>query len=174
MHFSFRFVAVFGAFWAAGMSPLAHAAPPTPESIERLLVLSKSDKLLDAIKPQIQAMSKGMMEQALQGKKPTPEEQKVLDKFAARMVEVMGEGMSMTAMKPMMVETYAANFTQEEIDGISAFYASPVGQSMINKMPAVMQSVMAGMPKRMAPMIEKLKAAGDEMATELKALRAAK
>jgi hypothetical protein len=42
----------------------------------------------------------------------------------------------------LVIPVYDRNFTAEEIDGMVAFYSSPVGQKVLAKMPAVMQQSM--------------------------------
>lgn len=42
----------------------------------------------------------------------------------------------------MVVPVYDRNFTAEEIEGMIAFYSSPVGQKVIAKLPVVMQESM--------------------------------
>ena len=151
----------------------AHAAQPTPESIERLLALSNSDKMMDAMKPQMGAMMKAGIDQAMGGRQPSAEEQRIIDKFVAKASAAMGDELSMEKFKPMFLEIYSANFTQEDVDGMIAFYQSPAGQALITKMPLVMQSIMSSMPKRMAPMVEKMKQASEEMRAEFEALKKA-
>lgn len=48
-------------------------------------------------------------------------------------------------LNAIVIPIYAQNFTDEELDGIIAFYRTPVGQSVLEKMPAVIQdSLTAG------------------------------
>lgn len=48
-------------------------------------------------------------------------------------------------LNELVIPIYAQNFTNEELDGIIAFYRTPIGQSVIEKMPAVIQeSLSAG------------------------------
>ena len=77
----------------------------------------------------------------------------------------------MVKLKPMYVEIYTTNFTQEEIDGLISFYESPAGKAFVAKMPAVVQAIMAEMPKRMRPMMQKMEQVGKEMQEELEALK---
>jgi len=42
-------------------------------------------------------------------------------------------------MDPVLVEIYSNSLSQEDIDGISAFYRSPAGKSYVNKLPVIMQ-----------------------------------
>jgi hypothetical protein len=73
----------------------------------------------------------------------TPEQQKVLDQLPGKFVKVIREEMGWPAMKPSYIRIYQETFEQEEVDGLIAFYESPVGQSMITKMPLVVQRSMA-------------------------------
>lgn len=151
----------------------AFAAPPSPESVERMLAASKAEALVESMRPQIHNMMKEAAKQASQGKPVTPPEQKVFLQFLDKVNAVIAEETSMAKLKPMFIEIYTANFSQEEVDGITAFYESPVGQSLLAKQPAVIQAVMQGMPQRLAGMTEKLKKLDQEMRIELKAVREA-
>jgi len=42
----------------------------------------------------------------------------------------------------MVVPVYDRNFTDAEIDGMLAFYSSPVGQKVLSKLPVVLQESM--------------------------------
>jgi uncharacterized protein len=64
---------------------------------------------------------------------------------------------------------YADTFTQKEIDGMTAFYASPVGHAVIQKMPLVLTNSMAEMQKRMGTLFPKVQQIAKETAEEIKA-----
>ncbi len=162
---------IFVAVLVAICSWTAHAAAPTPQSIELLLSLLQADKVMDGVKPQIQALMKNSMDQALKGSKPGVEEQKVLDAYVARSAQIISESVTAEGIKSLQVQLYAKYFTQEEVDGIIAFYQSPVGKSMLSKTPQIMQSVIAAMPALMAPMMERLRASAEQMVNELGALQ---
>ncbi|OYU44656.1 MAG: hypothetical protein CFE44_11780 [Burkholderiales bacterium PBB4] len=149
----------------------AWAVPATAASVERLLVLTRADAVIEGMRPQMTAMMKAAAHQAAQGKSVSPQEQKVLDKFFEQANAVMAEELNMTKMKPFFVEVYTAHYSQEEVNGIIAFYESPVGQSLLSKQPAVMQTVLAGMPKLLAVMVERTTQLDVEMRAELKAVR---
>ncbi len=149
----------------------AHAATPSTESLEKLLAVTHVEKLLDAVRPQVQATTKLMMDQALQGTTVSPQEQKILDDFRAKAAAITDEEMSMDKMKPMYIRIYSASLTQEDVDGLIAFYESPTGQVVINKMPLIMQAIMGELPKLMAPMSKKMQQAGKEMQEQLEALK---
>jgi hypothetical protein len=154
-----------------GSAFLANAAVPTPQSIEKMLALTQAEKILDALKPQMTAMIKASMDQMLKDRKPSAEERKILDTYAEESMDVVNKELTMDRLIPLYVQVYASHFTQEEVDGMIAFYESPVGKSMVAKTPQVMQGVMAGMQPLMAPMSEKIQAAAQRMANALTALK---
>lgn len=61
----------------------------------------------------------------------------------------MHDEMSWAKMKPQYVRLYVETFDQDEVDGLLAFYATPAGQAMINKMPIVMPKMMGVMQDSM-------------------------
>ncbi|WP_176452028.1 DUF2059 domain-containing protein [Rhodoferax sp. TH121] len=150
---------------------MAHAAPPTPESIELLLDLVQAEKIMDGIKPQVQGAMKANMDQALKGRRPSAEEQKVLDAYLLTATQIVNETLTMDRIKPLHLQLYGQHLTQEEVDGMITFYQSPVGKSMVTKMPHIMQGVMAALPSLLAPMQDKLRLAGEHMVRELVALQ---
>lgn len=150
---------------------MAQAAPPTPESIELLLDLVQAEKIMDGIKPQVQGAMKASMDQALKGRKPNAEEQKVLDAYLLAATHIVNDTLTMDRLKPLHLQLYSQHLTQEEVDGMITFYQSPVGRSMVTKMPHIMQGVMAALPSLLAPMQDKLRLAGEQMVRELVALQ---
>jgi hypothetical protein len=155
-----------------GTAFLANAAVPTPQSIEKMLTLTQAEKILDAIKPQMTAMVKASVDQALKNQKPNAEVRKVLDDYLDESMAIMNTELTMERLMPLYLQTYASVYTQEEIDGMIAFYQSPAGKSMIAKTPQLTQSLMTGMQPLMVPMTEKIQAAAQKMANALAALNA--
>lgn len=119
------------------------AAPASQSSIEALLTVTKTESLMDSMYAGMDQMMRQGMAQSLQGKPLSAEQQRKLDAVPARFIAVMREEMSWQKLKPLYVQMYRETFEQEEVDGMLAFYASPAGQALINKMPVVMQKSMA-------------------------------
>jgi hypothetical protein len=108
------------------------------------------------------------MQQAAQGKTLTAEQQRIFDAVPARFVAVMRAEFGWAKMKPMYVQLYRDTFEQEEIDGLIAFYRSPVGQAFTSKMPLIMQKSMALTQAQMQTFIPKMKAAMEGAIAEAK------
>ncbi len=108
--------------------------------------------------------------QAMQGRTVTPERQAVLDRMQAKMEAALDEMLNWDALQAMYLRTYRASFTQDELDGMMAFYKTSAGQAMIKKMPLVMQNVMGEMQGMMKPMQVKMREIQRETMEELQAL----
>ncbi|HZO51136.1 MAG TPA: DUF2059 domain-containing protein, partial [Bryobacteraceae bacterium] len=59
-----------------------------------------------------------------------------------RVLELIKRRFSWQVMKPQYMKLYEEAFTDEEIDGMIAFYSTPAGQSCLKKIPIVMQRSM--------------------------------
>lgn len=145
------------------------AAPPSTASIEELLTISNSESMMTSMYSMMEDSMRKGVEQATAGRTLTPEQQRIADRIPARLMVVMREEMSWAKLKPMFVQVYQETLTQEDVDGLVAFYRTPAGRTMIDKMPAVMQRSSTIMQAQLPDLIAKLQAA---MAEELAALQA--
>ena len=150
------------------MSLTAHAAPPSDASIATLLSVTQSDKMLETMYANMEQMIRQGMQQATAGKVLTDEQKRVMDLAPARLAKVMREEITWASMEPMIVKVYRETFDQTEIDGLIAFYQSPVGQSFVTKMPQVMQRSMEASQAQLQAFMPKLQAAMRDVMKEAK------
>ncbi len=148
----------------------AHAEKPSEASVKELLVLSNSQQVLQNVGAQLDGMTKNMMKTIMKDKPITAEQQKIIDKFQQKIVAIQKQEITWEKLEPVFVEIYSNSLSQEDVDGISAFYKSPAGKSFVSKMPAMMQQSFAAMQKLLVPMVEKMGAAGKEMGEEMQKL----
>ena len=70
--------------------------------------------------------------------------------FDTRMAKIMDDlikGMPVDEITQAMIPAYQNHFTKSDIEAMNAFYSSPVGQKVLQELPAVMQEGMqAAMP----------------------------
>lgn len=149
----------------------ASAAPASTESVENLLALMKAEKLVEGMLRNIDQSMRQSMEIALKGQALSAEQQRMVDVLPAKIGQIMREELDWNRMRSVYVQIYQESFTQEEIDGLLAFYKSPAGMAYIEKMPVVMQKSMALSQTRLAPMVEKLKAAMEKALADVKAAK---
>jgi uncharacterized protein len=109
---------------------LALAQPLSKQQkIERILDLTNPESTVNAVVQEVE----GMLQQIQTA--PTPQQKsrrrEALDKIAKLTRDRLRK------VRPDMVKAYSETFTDEEIDGLLAFYESPAGKASITKIPAV-------------------------------------
>lgn len=153
------------------LSTGVRAAPASAESVDTLLAVTKTQALLESMYGQIEAMMRQSIANASQGQSVSAEQRRALDTVPSKFVATMRTEMGWTKMRPIYVQIYQDTFTQEEIDGLIAFYRSPAGEAFVAKMPLVMQKSMQVAQAQMGPIMEKMKAAIDEAMAEAKRVK---
>ena len=150
------------------LSAAAHSAPPSRESVDVLLTAMQAERLIEGMLANVEQSMRQAMAGALGGQPISAQQQRVLDAAPAKFTRVLKDELSWERMRPFYVQIYEESFTQEDIDGLLAFYRSPTGEAFVKKMPLAQQKSMAPMQSRMAPMVEKMKAAMQEAIEEAK------
>jgi len=158
------------ALFFAAAAP-CRAAEATLASIEQLLVVTKSESALESMYTYLEQLMGSNMQQATQGKPLSDEQRRLLEAQAHQFGIVMRQEMSWANLKDLYVQIYRETFSEEEIQGLVAFYVSPVGQAFVDKMPQVMQRTMAIMQQRMQPLMPKMKDAMEKALQEAKVPR---
>lgn len=154
---------------AAAISIPAFAQPASNQSVKELLKITKSEQLLGQMSQQMNSMMHSSMEKITQGKKLTTKQELAMINYAQELGKIMQEELTWAKLEPDMIKIYAEEFTQEEIDGMLQFYKTPVGQSMIDKMPIVMQKSMQVGYKQMDTITPKIMQAAEKFAKEMQA-----
>ena len=85
------------------------------------------------------------------------------------MATMMKDLLDWKKLEPLYVRVYQKTFNQQEVDGMIAFYKMPVGQTVIAKMPAVMQNTIEEMQQMMAPVMQKIQKTQQDVVAEMKA-----
>ena len=147
-------------------SPGAH--PPSEASIRQMLEVMQARKLVDSMMAQMDTLLLQTVAQVAQGRPVPPNVQKQIDQQRAEMMAMMKDLLAWEKLVPLYVRVYQKTFTQEELDGMLAFYKTPVGAAMIAKMPAVMQNTMEEMQSLMGPVMEKMQRMQKDVAAQMK------
>lgn len=117
----------------------AFAAPPSEESLERLMQVQHVDKMLDEMFAKVPDMTLQMLEtQGVLGNVPK-DKQPAFRAAAQRYMENMSAEVRspefLHRFKALFAAEAAKTYTQEEVDALIAFYSTPVGQSVLAKQP---------------------------------------
>jgi hypothetical protein len=133
----------------------ASAQEPTKEAkITRLLALMKAEALADQVFERMKAETATMSTADA-----TEKERAHAQEIQAKIMDLVKDRMSWEKMRPVYVKMYSETFSGEEIDGMLAFYQSPAGQAVLEKMPQLVSRIMALAQSQMAslmPEIERL------------------
>jgi hypothetical protein len=161
------------AFWSSGAA-FANDAPPSDESLRELFKLVHTEETMNAMKPQLDAILTSSTKEVSQGKEMTPERQAVMDRMRDKLVTAYNDSFSFEPLRRLLTRVYQATFTQDEIDGLIAFYRTPAGQALVNKGPLMGQNMMSEVQAAMRPMMQRISQIKRETDQEIKALPANK
>jgi len=139
-----------------GCGNLVHAAPPTQAQIDELLKVARVRESTADILPHLQASHQQMIQQLMAGRELSERQQQQLDKVMATTMKTVAEFLSWEQLQPLYRDLYAQSFDAEEVQAIIDFYASPAGQSMVQKMPLLMQNAMQAIQERLLPFLQEL------------------
>jgi hypothetical protein len=144
------------------------AAPPSDQSVNQLLQLTKVDRQMDSVLAQMEGAMQASMHRLTKGKPLSADEQAKLDQQQAKMAAILKEELSWDKVKDQYVQAYRETFSQKEIDGLIAFYQTPAGQSLVSKQPELAKRTMTIVQQRMAPVMQRIQKMSEETALELK------
>ena len=156
------------------LCPALYAAdtPPSDASLKQLLEVAQARKALDAVMTQMDTMMNNVFQQVTAGQKVTPEMQKIFDKARADIIAIYKQELTWEKMEPLYLRIYRKSLNQSEVDGMIAFYKTPSGQAVINKMPLILQNTMAEVSQMMGPMMQRAEQMQKDLVAELQAEKA--
>ena len=149
----------------------ACAAPASTESVEELLAVLRTSAMMESSYGAMDQMMRRGLQQGLQGKPLTLEQQRVLDALPAKFMVIMREEYNWEKMKPHYVQLYRDAFEQEEVEGLIGFYRTAAGQAYIAKLPVVMHKTMEMVQSMMLTLAPRFAAAMKEAKAEAKIAR---
>jgi hypothetical protein len=161
----FRFVLLSCALLAAFFP--AHADDATKAAkVEELFKVAHIDQLSTQVMQQtFDQINSGMMQQMM-GVKLTPEQQKRADEFSVKVQKLIADGLGWKNLEPDYAKLYEDTYTEDEIDGILAFYKSPSGQAMVEKSPMLVKRSSAVVQERMQAIMPQLQELMKEYTTQ--------
>ena len=104
-------------------------------SAEKFLMMAHADKLGTPVYMQVQQMFAQRFEQT----KAPASKKAVLDSYQAKANAALDQATGWNKLKPDMVKLYTNTFTESELKDLVAFYQSPLGKKVLEKMPQVTQ-----------------------------------
>lgn len=142
---------------------------PSEESVRHLLEVMQAQKIVQTLSAQMDGMFDSMVKKQLEGQDVTPEQRQAIEARRKAASDMVKELLSWDSMESLYLKVYEDTFTQDEIDGMVAFYSSPAGRAVIAKMPLAAKNSLSEMQQRMQQMIPKLQQMAKEAAEAAKA-----
>lgn len=135
---------------------LAQDTPLDDARVDRLLEVTQARQMLDDLLPQIEASQRQMVTQLTAGQELDAARRQRLDEVISRSNASIAQAMAWENVEPIYRDIYRKTFSAEDIDAMIAFYETPAGQRMIEKMPALMQNTMEAMQRLIVPMLQQM------------------
>ncbi len=108
--------------------------------IEKILDLTNSQATMNQMFDQITATMGTQMKAQIPN--ATPEKLAQMQAVQTKLMDLIKVKMSWEKMRPEMVRIYGETYSEEEINGMLAFFQSPAGQGFIKKTPVLAQKMM--------------------------------
>lgn len=124
---------------AATVPALAAEPMASEAAIVQLLDVTNARRLVDGAIGQMESAVKQSLQQGTAGHPLNDEQRRIVADMQERILALVRQQLSWDSVQPAVVESYRKVFTADEIAGMIAFYRSPSGQAVIEKMPQVMQ-----------------------------------
>ena len=132
------------------------------DAAKQLLDLMNADQAIEQAYGQMYSQLSGMAEQL----GITEDQRPMFESYLERMVVVMKEELSWERMEPFVIDAYVSVYSEEELKELSEFYASPLGQKFVAKMPELMQATMEMSQKMMGVLIPRIAEIQQELVAE--------
>jgi uncharacterized protein len=130
--------------------------------VREMLVALHLEQMTNRIERAQEDRVEAISQQQLAGATLDADQKKAYDEFRAKVVELLRSSASWKALEPDFVKLYSDAYTEEEIDGILAFYGSPVGRAMLAKAPQLTEQSIAISQRRMTELAPKVQALMDQ------------
>jgi uncharacterized protein len=117
--------------------------------VKELFTLMHVDHSLDRMRSAMQQQVQLTAKNVSGAEQMTPEKKKIQQEFIDNSMKVVDENFGWPELEPAYLKLYSDTYTEAELDGILAFYKSPVGQALLNKTPELSAGSMQIVHSRM-------------------------
>jgi hypothetical protein len=127
--------------------------------VQEMLDLLHIDRTMDQLMTLLQKQATAATNAQMSSSGASADQKARVDAFQKQLFDYIDSQLSWKSMQADYVDMYAQTFTEDEIDGMLAFYKSPAGTAMIAKTPELTQKSSAMAQKKLlavAPQIQKM------------------
>ena len=139
--------------WPA-LAAQAPAGQASQARIDQLLQVMRARDTVEEMLPQMEQMQKQVMAQAIGRRQLTAEQQASMERVRQIMNRRMRDALAWDKLEPLYRDIYAKSFNDEDMDAMIAFYGSPPGQRVLDKMPGLTQNTMSAIQQMLVPLMQ--------------------
>jgi hypothetical protein len=146
----------------AAPAPASTTAAPDAVKLakaEQLFTVMRLDQTYAQMTNQLMASIHSSEAQMMPQNTQTPAQKTEQDAFESRLMTVVMGELSWQKLEPDFANLYSNAYTTEQLDGLSAFYGSPLGQAVLAKTPNLLRQSSAISQQHLAvilPQIQKM------------------
>jgi len=161
----------------AGVQNVPVPTPATLADAQEVFRLMRFDemmnKMIDQQKKAMAPMMQSSMAQTAARMNLTPDEKDAFMALQKKGFDEMMNSLGGPEMHAKMEQAYSEIFSKEELNGLSAFYATPAGQALIDKTPEVSARMQSFMIPLMRQNMAKMQQSVQDFTANIKAQHAA-
>lgn len=132
-----RFAAVSALLFALVLPAVARADEASQRTkAEELMTLENTQKVVQQIADTI-AKQVGEAADRAVGADATPDQKAKAEEFKKTAGQSIEAKLGWAAMKPAVTDLYMKSFTEDQLDAIIAFYKTPAGAALLEKLPQI-------------------------------------
>lgn len=131
----------------------------------QLLALMDMDQMMTSMHQQFETMFDEQIKQFTTCEAMRP----AIQAYSREMADLASTSLSANDFMPEVAQVYVDVFTEDELQELLAFYQSPLGQKMLEKMPELMQRSMTIAQQQMTTIMPQIQAAAERFSKEMMA-----
>lgn len=135
------------------------------DAARELMKVSGTEQIMAQMQLQIESMFLRISSDANYNAK----QQKIVASYRSEVAKLLTDRMQWPQIEEKVVKLYVASFSEAELKELVAFYKTPLGMKMIEKMPLVMLRTAEISRRQMRLVIPQVKELGKSMNEELRA-----
>ena len=162
--------------WIAGlvvaaMVPVgAHADEASKRTkLHEMFRLSRTDQTMAMMFAAQEKQMPQLLRRLMPAGQMTPAQEADLDAFVLKVHRIVAQAASWEKLEPQFTDIYATVYSEQEVDGLIAFYKSPVGAEMVAKQPEIVDKSQAVTQSLMAQVQPQIMQAAMEFAQQMQA-----
>jgi uncharacterized protein len=142
---------------------LAAGEPDARQAADELVTLTNVEGMLALVR----AQTGRTIAARIDALSLSPSQREAADRLEKNVQNLLADKLSFTKMKESYVNAYTSAFTAEELQGLAAFYKTPLGRAYVKKLPELTSRMMDIAQTRVAQLEPEIRKMTDEFAAEL-------